>query len=196
MGFPGKGAGYDPSGIGTANEYLLEFGQRIKPNPKLRHPFKASDYQYGQFDYKFKADVKAWAAKPTITGKVVKKGRQKGQEVAAVVTKVKGQKGPGGILKFITPMGPEAQGNIGGFVSRHLKEGTGKYSRIMPYSGRVVSSKEHEKALIKFAKSGPKRTKAEIGYSVTQSKWAKANKRLEGEFLKGLERKKGPFHWE
>ena len=55
---------------------------------------------------------------------------------------------------------------------------------------------EHEKALVQYAKSGPKRTKAEIGYSATQSKWAKANKRLEGEFLKGLERKKGPFHWE
>ena len=165
--------------------------------------FKASDYQYGQYDYKFKADVKAWADRPTIAGKVVKKGKQKGQEVAAVVTKVKGQKGPGGILKFITPMGPEAQGNIGGFVSRHLKEGKttktttkGAFSRISPHSGRVTPSKVHEQALIKYAESGPKRTKAEIGYSVTQSKWAKANKRLEGEFLKGLERKKGPFHWE
>ena len=203
MGFPGKGAGYDPYGIGTANEYLLEFGQRIKPNPKLRHPFKASDYQYGQYDYKFKADVKGWKAIPAVKGKVVKKGRQKGQEVAAVVTKVKGQKGPGGIVKFITPMGPEAQGNIGGFASRSLYEGKttktttkGAYSRISPHTGRVVPSKVHEQALVKYAKSGPKRTKAEIGYSATQSKWAKANKRLESEFLRGLERKKGPFHWE
>ena len=111
------------------------------------------------------------------------------KEVAAVVEK-------GGRVKFITPMGPGAQGNIGGKASRYLKEGTGKYSRIMPYSGRVVSSKEHEKALVQYAKSGPKRTKAEIGYSSVQAGWSKANKRLEGEFLKGLERKKGPFHWE
>ena len=203
LGFPGKGTGYDPYGIGTANEYLLEFGQRIKPNPKIRHPFKASDYQYGQFDYKFKADVKAWKAIPAVKGKIAKKGRQKGQEVAAVVTKVKGQQGPGGIVKYITPMGPEAKGNIGGFASRYLKEGKttktttkGAYSRIMPYSGRVVPSKVHEQALINLAKSGPKRTKAEIGYSATQSKWARANKRLESEFLRGLERRKGPFHWE
>ena len=196
LGFPGKGTGYDPYGFGTANEYLLEFGQRIKPNPKIRHPFKASDYQYGQFDYKFKADVEAWKAIPTVKGKIAKKGRQKGKEVAAVVTKVKGQKGPGGIVKFITPMGSGAQGNIGGKASRYLKEGTGKYSRLIPGSGRVVPSKVYEQALVKYAKSGPKRTKAEIGYSATQSKWARANKRLEGEFLKGLERKKGPFHWE
>ena len=211
LGFPGKGAGYDPYGIGTANEYLLEFGQRIKPNPKLRHPFKASDYQYGQYDYKFKADVKGWKAIPAVKGKVVKKGRQKGQEVAAVVTKVKGQKGPGGIVKYITPIversfvpGQEAgKGPYGGFVSRYLKEGKttktttkGAYSSISPHSGRVVPSKVREQALVKFAKSGPKRTKAEIGYSATQSKWAKANKRLESEFLRGLERKKGPFHWE
>jgi len=193
MGFPGKGAGYDPYGIGTANEYLLEFGQRIKPNPKTRHPFAPWEEK----------KIAAWKAIPAVKGKIVKKGRQKGQEIAAVVTKVKGQKGPGGILKFITPMGPEAQGNIGGFVSRHLKERKttkttteGAFSRISPHSGRVTPSKVHEQALVKYAKSGPKRTKAEIGYSATQSKWAKANKRLEGEFLKGLERKKGPFHWE
>ena len=212
MGFPGKGAGYDPYGIGTANEYLLEFGQRIKPNPKIRHPFKASDYQYGQFDYKFKADVKAWKAKPVIKGitsTTKHKYTKQPIEAAAVVTKVKGQKDPGGKVKFFTPIflggpGREAgKGNIGGFASRYLKEGKttktttkGAYSRIMPYSGRVVPSKVHEQALIKYAKSGPKRTKAEIGYSSVKADWSKANQRLESEFLKGLERKKGPFHWE
>ena len=34
LGFPGKGTGYDPFGIGTANEILIEFGAMPKGNPK------------------------------------------------------------------------------------------------------------------------------------------------------------------
>ena len=191
LGFPGKGAGYDPTGLGTANQYLLEFGQRVKPSSKVRHPFRASDYQYGKYDYQFKADVEGWKTLPAVKGKVVKKGRQKGQEVAAVVIKQKGQKGPGGTVKFITPMGPGAKGLISGEASRVVGKDT-----LMEYSGRIVPAKVHEQALVEIAKSVPKRTKAEINYSSVKAGWSKANKRLESEFLKGLERKKGPFHWE
>ena len=181
LGFPGKGTGYDPFGIGTANEMLIEFGQRAKGSPKIRHPFAPWE----------KEKITAWKAIPAVKGKVVKKGRQKGQEVAAVVTKVKGQKGPGGIVKFITPMGPGAEGVIGGKASRIVGKG-----KLLEYSGEIVPAKIYKKRLIEMSKSVPKRTKPEIGYAVTKSEWSRRNKRLESEFLKGLERRKGPFPWE
>ena len=41
----------------------------------------------------------------------------------------------------------------------------------------------------------PKKTKSDIGYSKIKEDWKKANQRIEKEFLKGFERKKGPFNW-
>ena len=41
----------------------------------------------------------------------------------------------------------------------------------------------------------PKKTRSDIGYSKIKEDWKKTNQRLEKEFLKGLEIKKGPFNW-
>ena len=88
-------------------------------------------------------------------------------------------------------MGPGAKGVIGGKASRIVGKG-----KLLEYSGEIVPAKIYKKRLIQMSKSVPKRTKAEIGYAVTKSEWSRRNKRLESEFLQGLERKKGPFHWE
>lgn len=201
MGFPGKGAGYDPYGVGTANEMLIEFGKKAKGPSATRHPFAPWEEQ----------KIAAWKAKPVIKGitsTTKHKYTKKPIEAAAYVQKVPGQK-EGGKVKFFTQIflgGPEREagkGNIGGFVSRSLYEGKttktttkGAYSRISPHTGRVIPSKVHEQALVQYVKSGPKRTKGDIKYSSVKAGWSKANQRLESEFLKGLERKKGPFHWE
>ena len=97
-------------------------------------------------------------------------------------------------------MAEGAKGLIGGQASRSLKEKGGGYSRITPYGGRVVSSKEVQKQKTQWYKGQQERIakipKSETRYSITKSKWTKANKRLESEFLKGLHRKKSPFFWE
>ena len=186
MGFPGKGAGYDPYGVGTANEMLIEFGEQAKGSPKIRHPFRPKDYAYGKYDYQFEKDVQKWKALPILGPVVTKEIKVKGKTYRKV--------------KFTTPMAEGAKGLIGGQASRSLKEKGGGYSRITPYTGRVVSSKEVQKQKTQWYKGQQERIakipKSETRYSITKSKWTKANKRLESEFLKGLHRKKSPFFWE
>ena len=200
LGFPGKGTGYDPFGVGTANEILIEFGKQAKGSPKIRHPFQPKDYAYGEYDYKFKADVQKWKSLPIIQGVKGTKIKQKGKKISKEQINIGAIVDPGGKVKFITPMGSEAKGLIGGQASRYLKEEGGGYSRITPYTGRVVSSKEVQKQKTQWYEGQQKRIakipKSETRYSITKSGWTKANKRLESEFLKGLQKKKGPFFWE
>jgi len=187
LGFPGKGTKYDPYGIGTANEMLIEFGQQAKGPSATRHPFAPWEEK----------KITSWKNLPIIPGARAWKLTEKGKKIlkkekvdfGAIVT-------PGGKVKFISPMGSGAKGLIGGKISRDLKEKGGGYSRIMPHSGLVVSSKELQKQKTEWFKAQPKKTKPEIGYAVTKSEWSRRNKRLENEFMKGLERRKGPFHWE
>jgi len=182
MGFPGKGTKYDPYGIGTANEMLLEFGAMPKGNPKLRHPFQRRDFK-SEIDFEVAKD--RWKNIP-VRGTFIK---HRPDQPFPEVIKVTGHtKHKGYISRKPDPRADQI------FAGQKATRIVGT-SRLTP-SGRIIPEVEWQKHKTKWFKAQPKRTKPEIGYAVTKSEWSKRNKRLENEFIKGLERRKGPFHWE
>ena len=182
LGFPGKGTGYDPFGIGTANEILIEFGAMPKGNPKLRHPFQRRNFK-SEKDFEVAKD--RWKNIP-VRGTFIK---HRPDQPFPEVIKVTGHTKHKGYIS--RKPDPRADQIFAGQKATRIV-GTG---RLTP-SDRIIPEVEWQKHKTKWFKAQPKRTKPEIGYAVTKSEWTRNNKRLENEFLKGLERRKGPFHWE
>ena len=176
LGFPGKGTKYDPYGIGTANEMLLEFGAMPKGNPKLRHPFQRRDFK-SEKDFEVAKD--RWKNIP-VRGTFIK---HRPDQPFPEVIKVTGHTKHKGYIS--RKPDPRADQIFAG--QKATRSSTGK--------------RWTKKELTTWAAKQPKYTKPK--YSKTTrilyphiSRGSKRLQRLESEVMKGLERKKGPFHWE